>query len=454
MKIILIYLLLFTFYVDQVLGGVGISHLMIGLSLFNLNIYLLLLVWGLAIVQRHKILMPNNINKYLVMMCFMVLMSIFVKYFRAEIPDISFAREVISFKQWLNPLLLFFTLFNIIDDEKTCDYALMGLCILFLALIFTQLLATYGITSYQAQSMAKHGRAGAFGAAGEYAVTLALFFPFVLSGAIWGKKGNLFKIICMALVFFSLVGLVNAGSRNGAVTFSFGILIYFLILKRKKIVGPVSIILLVTVMLVAGITAFLVSPSGVKVRVTGRFDPTQARDLSEFTSGRTHLLKNGWRLFLESPLIGHGGKTFLKLSRLRGYTHSYAAHNEYIRLLAEYGIVGLILFLLIFYKIFQNIWLAIERTTNPWVMKISISYFAGLSAYMLGMFATNTGPSLNIFWIYTAIIYKYVELDKDTNSVSVKLKDSQAFPPDRNSNAIEYERRISDSRMGRSITDK
>jgi len=219
MKIILIYFLLFTFYIDQVRGAVGFSHMLKGLSLFNLNLYLLLIVWLLAIVQRRKIFMPNNINKLLILMGLVVLMSIFVKILRGEIPDISIMNEIILFKAWLNPVLLFFILFNIIDDEETCNRTLLGLYFLFLALIVTQLLATFGITGYKAEVIAKLGRAGGFSASGVYAVSLVLFFPFVLSGSVLMKISNLFKTGCITLVFLILVGLVNAGSRNGAVAF-------------------------------------------------------------------------------------------------------------------------------------------------------------------------------------------------------------------------------------------
>ena len=65
--------------------------------------------------------------------------------------------------------------------------------------------------------------------------------------------------------------------------------------------------------------------------------------------------------------------------------------------LAEHGLIGLIVFILIFLKIFQNIWQSLETTTDPWGKQLYISYIAGLSGYMIGMFATNTGPSLVYF---------------------------------------------------------
>jgi O-antigen ligase len=402
------------------MGAVGFSHMLKGLSLFNLNLYLLLLVWLLAIVQRRKIFMPNNINKLLTLMGLVVLMSIFVKILRGEIPNISIMNEVLGFKGWLNPVLLFFILFNIIDDEKTCNQALLGLCFLFLALILTQLSATFGITDYAARSMDKHGRAGGFGAAGEYAITLVLFFPFVLSGSFLYKRSNLFKIGCITLVFLTLVGLANAGSRNGAVSFLFSMVAYLSILKRKKIMGMRPIVFLIIAMIVVSTTAFVVSPSGVKNTVSERFNPSTSEDLDDYTSGRIELWENGWKLFIDSPLIGHGRNSFMILSQLRGYRYYGVAHNEYLRYLAEYGLIGFIVFFLIFFKIFQNIWQSLETTTNPWGKQLYISYIAGFCGYMVGMFATNAVPSLFIFWIYTAVIYKYAQLDMDKEQSALR----------------------------------
>lgn len=372
--------------------------------------------------------MPNNINKLLILMGLVVLMSIFVKILRYEIPNISIMNEIILFKSWLNPMLIFFILFNIIDDEETCNQVLLGLYFLFLALILTQLSATFGFIGYRAESIAEHGREGGFGAAGVYAVSLVLFFPFVLSGSVLMKRSNLFKTGCITLVFLILVGLVNAGSRNGAVAFLCSMLVYLLILKRKKIMGLLPIILLIIAMLVAGTAAFVVSPSSVKTVVSERFDPSTSKDLNAYSSGRTEIWKNGWKLFIDSPLIGHGRYSYRILSQLRGYPVYGAPHNEYLKYLAEHGLIGLIVFLLIFFKIFQNIWQSLETTTDPWGKQLYISYIAGLCGFAVGMFATNMGAAMNLFWIYTAVIYKYSQLDMDKKVISEGKREAAANP--------------------------
>ena len=312
---------------------------------------------------------------------------------------------------------LFFILFNIIEDEETCNRTLWGLCFLILASILTQLLATFGITSYQAHTIERFGRAGGFGAPGEYAITLVLFFPFVLSGSLLMKRSILFKIGCIILVFLTIVGLINAGSRNGVVSFFCCMIVYLLILKRKKIIGMIPIYFLIVSMIMASVAAFVISPSSVKTAVSERFNPSSSKDLSQFTSGRILLLESGWKLFIDSPIIGHGQDSFEILSYLRGYA-SGPPHNEYLRYLTDQGLIGLFVFLMIFFKIFQNVRQSLEVTTNPWKSQLYISYIAGLCGFMVGISATNTGPSLVIFWIYTAVIYKYAQLDMDRKETS------------------------------------
>jgi len=427
MRIILIYLLLFTFFVDQVLGPTGLSHLMKGLSLFNLNLYMLFAVWLIVVLQRRTIFEPNNLNLILMLMVLVVFISIPTKMFRGEI-RVSIFSEILSLKTWINPLLLFFILFNIIDDEKTCNQTLFGLGVLFLALILNQLFALLGFTSFGARIISKIGRIGGFSAAGVYAVSLVLFFPLALSGSFLMKRSKPLKIACIMLVFLTLVGLVSAGSRNGVLSLFCGMLIYVLILKRKKIISLLPIVFLAIMMIVTSTAAFFVAPSSVREKVVNRFVPTADENLDDYSSGRIILWTYGLMLFAEDPIMGHGHNSFLKLTRLRRFPVSGAPHNEYLRHLVEYGIIGFLVFCMIFLKIFQNIWQALERTTDPLRKQVYISYIAGLSGFMVGMFFTNIGPAMYIFWIYTAVIYKYVQLDMDKEEVSADKRIAAGIP--------------------------
>lgn len=416
MKIVLIYLLFATFFVDQVFGPVGLG--VPGLSLFNLNIYLLLMYWVVLVLQGKRIfLQPSNLNIPFALIGYFFFLSIFIKLIHAEIPNISILREIIWFKGWLDPVLLFLIIFNILDNKRECNNVLLGLCLLFFALLVVQLSTTFGIYDFSHGVLEKSGRAGGLRAPGEHAIALVLFLPFVLSAGFLSKKGLLVKTGCIILAFLFLLGIVNAGSRNGAVSLCCCIVVYLILLQQKKVISAGATFALLFTMITVAVIAFLVSPENIKMEIEERFNPTNvedvqtAEDVQKFTSGRSELWKNGWRLFVESPLWGHGRNSYAPLSKLRGFSKHAVAHNEYIKHLAEYGIIGFFLYMLIRFKILQNIWGGLERASRPWEKLLFLSYMAGLLGYMVGIFFTNAGPSTYIFWFYTGIMYKYVQLD-------------------------------------------
>ena len=287
------------------------------------------------------------------------------------------------------------------------------MCCLFVAFILLQLSATFGLSGYAAASVERFGRAGGFASAGVFAVSLVLFLPFALSGSFLAKKGGLFKAGCLGLLFLMLMGLVNTGSRNGVLTFFVSMAVYTLILKRAKLMGMLPIITLVITMVAIGGLAFVASPPSLREEIFERFDPSKAEDIEDYSSGRLWIWQRGMEFFLESPILGHGQNSFVELSRLRNFSKVFAPHNDYLRCLVEFGIVGLIIFLLIFYKIFQNMWRSLNITTSPWEKLLYISYISGFCGYLTGMFFTNMSATSDLFWIYTAIIYKFSQLDMD-----------------------------------------
>ena len=109
-----------------------------------------------------------------------VFMSIFVKILYAEIPDISIKSEIIHFKQWLDPVLLFFILFNIVDNKETCDRSFIRFVFFIITIHFNTTFCNIRFNKLQSRTIniSIQGRAGGFGAAGEYAISLVLLFPF------------------------------------------------------------------------------------------------------------------------------------------------------------------------------------------------------------------------------------------------------------------------------------
>ena len=122
------------------------------------------------------------------------------------------------------------------------------------------------------------------------------------------------------------------------------------------------------------------------------------------------LWKNAWQIFLEKPILGHGPDTFLPLN-IKRFGIEAVTHNEYLNYMVSFGIVGLAIFIMILIRIFGHVWRHFKTTSDSWRKILYASYIAGLIGYSFSMLAVNLYEPRFLFWIYTATIYKYTELD-------------------------------------------
>ena len=410
MKIFSIYLLFVVFFIEEVLNLRLIE--IKGISLYNFNVYLLLIMWCVTIVKKHVFFQKNNLNKYLLILFYIVLCSIPLKILRSEILHVRLLQEIIVFKNWVEPYLLFFILFNIIDDKKTCYRIVGGLYLLLFALILNQLLSIFGFTKFQAAELAIRGRIGGFSSAGVYAVTLALFTPTLISFFIIFKENLKLKLCSIIFLPFIFMGFINAGSRNGFLSFSIALVSYLYFLKKEKLISIFSTVLVLVLITVTGGIAYIVSPDEVTTNVIERFDPEASKDIKKYSSGRTELWKYGWSLFLERPILGHGQRSFKSLTEQRNYEYSGAPHNDYLGYLVHFGLIGLFTVIMIFFIIFKFLWKYCKKTNDIQKKVFVLGYISGFIGFAVGMFFSNMQPAIPLFWIYTATIYKFVYLEE------------------------------------------
>jgi O-antigen ligase len=360
---------------------------------------------------KKRLFYYTEVNKYLLLIIIIGAFSICIKSWIGEIQGISITEELIYFKNWSNPLILFFVVVNIVDDRKTCNNTLFGLLVFIIITALTMFLGKFGIISF-AQHISIQGRTAGFGNPNEYAILLVLFLPLLISYFFFNRN-PLIKITLPILIILILSCLFLTASRSGFLSLCISMFFYFVILKREQIVHTLKVPVLFALLAVLLIVGFVATPSSMKNIVIERFDPSASEDLKAFTSGRPGLWLNGLRLFIERPVFGHGQNTFIAASKARFRLHG-AAHSLYIKYLAEYGIVGFMIITMVFIKIFQHVWRHIKIATAPWPKQLYICYVSGFLGWVFSLMAAEAHLMSHIFWIYTAIIFRYP--DFDTNS--------------------------------------
>ncbi len=204
----------------------------------------------------------------------------------------------------------------------------------------------YGVTIIMGQY------AGFFGNQNMFGTFSALITPYVIFH--WRvvakkKKEKWLDIGLLALIF---AGLRFSGSRNGMVSCLLAIVAYFFVVNLQSRVK----------ILVAGlclIIAFVISPS-LKTDLTqfvrkGTDKSAQVTDFSsQLVEERRYEMWTGvWPKFWEKKLTGYGfASSHLEVFQFTNDEEAgRALHNSYLEIFGDLGLPGLILLLLIFYRI-------------------------------------------------------------------------------------------------------
>lgn len=76
----------------------------------------------------------------------------------------------------------------------------------------------------------------------------------------------------------------------------------------------------------------------------------------------------------------------------------------------QFGLIGLFLFVILYYKIFTVFWNQQKIIADLWTQQLCIGYISGFVGYSIAMLGVNMSNPRYVFWFYTAIILRYTQL--------------------------------------------
>jgi O-antigen ligase len=418
-QVIFFYVFLVALWSETVLGyNLSIER---GLSYLNVAFYPLLLGWVFLSIRTKKLFEGGRVNKFVGLLFFIVCLSILVSFIRAENGQLSLYNEIILFKRWVLPFLVFLILYRCLSEEKHCFYVCGGLVIFLVVTLFTTIGTISGLLELGASRIHISGvRVAGFVESNQYAAFLVLFIPLFISGTYFSGKANK-KVLYGTLLLLSLICLIVTASRGGGIALFCSVLVYFYLFCQERLIRfRVALLLLVIGIPLFLVFAFTFAPEDVRVAVSERFDPSRAEDAREFTSGRTDLWTNGIELFLRKPVLGHGQDTFIPLMK-KNFVIWGNSHNDYLSYLVHFGIIGLSVFLLLLWSLFREARVIARNVTDMRIRVLSLSYISGLSGYVVAMFGVNIIQPQFLFWGYTAAVLKWGRLQLRKEGMSEKL---------------------------------
>lgn len=256
-----------------------------------------------------------------------------------------------------------------------------------IAVLFFTVIRTPDLDSVEFDLGANFATAGGFGSnqistilgLGVFLLASCILLSYRITGYKW------MDLILLALI--TVQGLLTF-SRGGMIGGFFGIIVLMYYLTRlslkerkkmaipnfKKYVIPLGILLFLVMAVANSITGGMLL-----LRYKGETQGTLAgsadKNLNKITTNRSDIFLEDVKLFTEYPAmgVGVGASTFL-----RDDYKGYAPHVELSRLLAEHGVLGLIIFILFLIVFILN------RNAAP----DNISKALLVACYLIGFLAT------------------------------------------------------------------
>ncbi len=214
------------------------------------------------------------------------------------------------------------------------------------------------------------------------------------------KDSLVSKKLLTPLILLMLFAFVLTFSRGSWVVFVFSMVVMG-ILRYRRILVFLPVFLIVAVFLIPG----------VQDRIYEVIDPSHARA----TSGLEWRL-NAWAqvgtLLSEKPIFGHGlGMVFVKMG--------YLTHNDYLRLLVEVGIVGLLAYLWMAVQFLSKTWRDYRRTQSNTAKSFHVGLLALTLGFLVRQSADNTlrnTSTMMFFWIFLALTRNIFLIDSELDT--------------------------------------
>jgi len=289
-----------------------------------------------AASQKHKMVDPSPINKIALATIFYTMFSVvhgsmylgLVDYFQISDPRVQ------SWKNFCTPLLLYFITFNSVRDRKWVWRTVLVVCG---TMLFMDAYLLRQITWYT-NIVSRTKIHGTFVYLGPNEIAAFLNqYTIILLGIYFFMRRSLLKWGLLWLIYLNTTGILFLFSRAAYIGLAVGMFFLFL-MKARKFLLPLVLVLL-----------FWQAVLPVKVIERIEMTTNKYNELDTSSQKRLTMWAQGMELFNENPLLGIGYGGFQQMSFELGDTH-----NIYVKILAEQGIIGMLLFALLLITFFTQ----------------------------------------------------------------------------------------------------
>lgn len=222
--------------------------------------------------------------------------------------------------------------------------------------------------------------------ANEVSVKLAMVMPLAIHLLIQNPH-KLIRLLAMIYLPACMFTILITGSRTGSVIMLLGLSGFLPVIKRSGLVGK-------SMSLLAVISAVILIANIIPPKTIERIFTTGKEISSGTLNERSVIWANAYEEWEQSPILGHGLGSFRRI--INRYNVDYTAHNSYVAITAEQGIVGLVLYLSVIVTVLMCAWRL--KGDDKWLLLSVILIIA------IGQLSLTLQDKMYIWFGYTLIV--------------------------------------------------
>jgi O-antigen ligase len=252
-------------------------------------------------------------------------------------------------------------------------------------------------------------------AAARYFTIAMVFITYLRST----QKNQFVKVIGLLGIFLTYVGVLVTLSRTGVIllTIAQGLIIILEPQRKQKFSLVLAFSMALVVVFVFSENLFKYLESFVPAIQQG----------TDTVGVRYNLWRSGWNMWIDHPIKGVGIGMFINkvgpyIYQLEGpHLWRAVAHNTYIQVLSETGIVGFFLFMLLVFYSLRNLILSKLKTMellkirNVWLIVLMVMLIGGI---------TKSDHADKLSWMVMGISVFFANLRNSVTQISTQSKAS------------------------------
>ena len=328
------------------------------LEYISVSSYFFLYFLAFLSVLNNIEILKNKIIKLLIL--WSIYISI-INFINLSNSPLEYSQILIDTLWWPSIFIIFYSIFKNDFDHYYLNYIMLYLPYYIISIIFLVYLNIFYLSS---NIFSSNGLI-------DFEKINSIFWVLLVIPFVFLFKKNIIKYF---FLFISLVLIVISTKRSALIAVS--LIIIFSIYKdlinsRKKIINLIYIL----IFLLVGYFSLLLFIKNSEINSLSRLSETNLQEESRY-----ELMSESWKIFKSKNYFsiffgsGHRGSAID-----RGYEMlSKTAHNDFLEILYDYGVLGLLIYLKILLYFFKNIKLIskIDR-------KVSQSYLAAILIFIV-----------------------------------------------------------------------